>query len=186
MKSRKDKQSAARHEAGHLIVARHFGVVASAELCYHGSARTVLRVWTGRVSYAGLNLSRFRTACIGWGGPIAEDIDEIEGVPDLPDWSLNLLLFDELSDTDRAAIFSHPQKWRACQTAYRIIAGSRDALQRETECLLRRPWRQDLGRRYSRRISRRLFWVRFACGAETVQERSVSRALNSPLKLPDN
>ncbi len=121
----RDRGMVAFHEAGHFVVAHHFGV---ADYCYikHRGTPTDERLsFTGQTKW--LSATPFRNAVVGWAGVLGEsahdrdpDIwkDECEAIWDLHNPEDPAV---EMSATDLAAVNSHPWKLRAFNTAVQII-----------------------------------------------------------------
>lgn len=112
----------ALHEAGHVIVARHFGLDAHAVAWENPDGSDVEKFVLGRTYYQ--PTTPFRECCIAYAGTIAEGIDDMFS-PGQP-WAvfddiLEAEGRDDYSSTDSAGFRAHPQNWRACKTAHRIL-----------------------------------------------------------------
>lgn len=119
-----DKEMLCLHEAGHCVVAWHFGLFASFKLNEVGKPTLENHAFTGRAMF--WPTTKFREAVIGWAGVVAEAMqgrthaewqEEAECL-----WDYYSLLETDLSDTDREAIFGHPMRYRAFTTAVRILS----------------------------------------------------------------
>jgi hypothetical protein len=127
----RDLRTSSYHEAGHLIAARHFGLVSWAEVFPSGTKKPMgEKHFIGTTHYN--HTTPFRAAVIGWAGLISEDIPDnakaltSDVVRALFDYTMDMIdMEDEISPTDRACILGHRQTRRACKTAGAILARRR-------------------------------------------------------------
>jgi hypothetical protein len=124
------KRLAAFHEAGHVVSAKHLRV----PIIFFHIKRVGNTAYGGRVVVQ--PTTPFRAAVIGWSGPIAEKLAQVH----LDKWSEEALLieakmehhfatdflFSGFSEEDIEVITGHPQRWRALQTARRIVVNRRE------------------------------------------------------------
>ncbi|MHC1763104.1 MAG: hypothetical protein AB9869_02195 [Verrucomicrobiia bacterium] len=129
-----DLRTTCWHEAGHLVAAQHFDLGVHAEVIRHPRPPTIReRRYSGSTSYD--RTTPFRECVIGWAGPLAElTAKEPESLCDLSDFYA-FCDPSELSETDQAAIEGHPQQWRACCTAHRILTRNRATLEMHARLL---------------------------------------------------
>lgn len=131
-----DLQSVCYHEAGHHLAARHFGIPSGIRITPTGKPPTLEeKAYTGQVALYG-PATKFRMAVISWAGPLAEaastESNPRECLADswwllfLRDWIAD---GEEMSATDRAGMFGHPQVNRAAKLAAKILATQFDDLE---------------------------------------------------------
>lgn len=118
-----DLRSAACHEAGHCVVAEHFGLKTWAILIPAGKPTRAKVAWTGKCGFS--LTTAFRTAVVGWAGVAAGWTDD-ELQQALEDDLF--LLEDALSVTDRTSVEEHPQRRRTFRCAMNIIIRRRSRL----------------------------------------------------------
>jgi hypothetical protein len=141
-----DLAGVAWHEAAHVIVARHFGLTAWADLVFQGMPTIESRAYTGQTKH--LRTTPFRRACIGWAGELAEALLRAETTREPRDEVLDMV-FDcsndlaESSATDQDAVGGHGQKWRACKTAHGILIRRYEQLRAEALSLIEHAPRPD-------------------------------------------
>jgi hypothetical protein len=126
-----DRISSARHESAHATVAHHFRIPWRAWLIEVGPGTIDIKACCGKATIGIPNddwssIMCFRRSCIGWAGPLADYRDEDECGANAEDWAFNTIdmaqwLPEDISETDREFIESHPQQWRACKTAAGIL-----------------------------------------------------------------
>ena len=126
------------HEAGHYIAAKHFNVAGGFYVRRMGDPTLTEKSWIGQATYLSTTTA-FRTACIGWAGPLAEQLAfdplaemEVECVFDNFCQSPT-----EFSDSDRLSIEQHHQPWRTCRLAGKIIQQRYDALRQIVDAVIR-------------------------------------------------
>jgi hypothetical protein len=128
-----DKNNTCAHEAGHVIVARHFKIAAEA-VVWQAPYRDAFkdRLVLGRTFFYD-DMTPFRKSCIGYAGIVAEGVlsGDIEEEWDLGD----VMEYGEPSATDEEYINSHPQKWRAIKTTLNILKRRKEELISEKEKL---------------------------------------------------
>ena len=140
--STQDRLCAARHEAGHAIVADHFGEDWNADIWYSPSKKPLeVKLWAGRTRHFNPDfspLSRFRSCVVVMGGPLAELLaDEAFELDCAFEEIESALECGDLSETDMAVMRGHHQPWRACNVAFGILSKCADELARLTELLRR-------------------------------------------------
>jgi hypothetical protein len=122
-----DRRTSAFHEAGHYLIAEHFGLPAFCGIKRIGEPTPEAGAFVGRTLYSTEGLTRFRLAVIGWAGRIAECFATEDGLEEL-DYH-----YDDLeltSATDHAAVNSGtPFCWRAFKTARQILENKRERLE---------------------------------------------------------
>jgi hypothetical protein len=86
----RDRRRVALHEAGHVAIARHVGIRASAAIFRHADADAMNeKTWSGQASFDMRTFNRrsiIRTTMVAVAGAIAEDADSRDSDPDLFDW----------------------------------------------------------------------------------------------------
>jgi hypothetical protein len=131
----RDKKQVAQHEAGHILIAIHFGLPCWGYLVRAGEATVEDRAYIGRTHI--LQTTDFRSAVIAFGGPIVDYLYCLEEEGD--DWHDPTLLdgfadqfyWDEnaASLSDRAMVERTRFKYRAMKTAWRIVTKNREKLE---------------------------------------------------------
>jgi len=134
-----DKARAAFHEAGHWVVARHFGAAGSCWIIERGTPTKENKAFTGQTEFK-VKTTPFREAVIGWAGDLGEAAydEDLNRCKDLDRWREEVEMReddmiwdycedyearpDELSATDIESINGHPWKRRTFKTAIEIIA----------------------------------------------------------------
>ena len=113
-----DLWNTSTHEAGHVVVARHFGLEAWGKIWRNeGSDPLAERSFLGRTSHP--ITTPFRWACIGFAGSFAEALHRREDEDPL---SLHEEFHcNEQSASDMEAVKAHHQEWRAAKTAHSIL-----------------------------------------------------------------
>jgi len=128
MKERKqrddDKRQTAFHEAGHFIIAEHFGVGVRCHLVDRGTPTDWETSFTGQTTYR--RSTAFRHAVIGWAGVLGQEMhakehDEWFNEVDFI-WEYFEVGPEDMSETDLQAVNGHPMKRRAFDTAVRILS----------------------------------------------------------------
>lgn len=146
-----DLDFAAYHEAGHVVVAQHYGIDTFAELHRFGKATMADKAWGGSTHHSRLHSRNWFTpyteSVVGWAGVIAECFWFGE-LPDAESVFEEHSLFDyvDLSDTDRQCVLRHPNPWRTCVRAASLIEQKRDKVMEIAQELVRHkiyPFRQD-------------------------------------------
>jgi hypothetical protein len=142
-----DKITAAHHEAGHFIVAKHFKVVHSSLLIATGKKPTTeTKCFVGKTIYRGT--TRFREAAIAWAGPLAEEM--ARNGQSMQAWQsdcdtlwehfefgdLGAGRISEVSCSDLEAINAHPMKRRAFNTAVSILSKNFEETKRVAAVLI--------------------------------------------------
>jgi len=135
----RDLWRSALHEAAHTIVAREFRPSASAHLFPTRDSNPESSSVGGQCRYP--PLSDFRKCCMAWAGPLADAISLPEGL-----MMTDVAFFFETardrsySATDEAGMAAHPQAWRACKTAHRILRRRRKAFAQYSRELVHDFW----------------------------------------------
>jgi hypothetical protein len=138
-----DRCETAYHEAGHFIVAKHFGLAVYSHLTDCGEPTDEKTSFTGQTVFGRTTL--FRAAVIGWAGVLGEDMtgklhdDWHENVDSI--WDSHFP--DDLSNTDLAAVNGHRMKRRAFNTAVRILSKNFNQVQAVASNLIAKgvhPW----------------------------------------------
>jgi hypothetical protein len=120
-----DRRKAAWHEAGHFIVASHYGLAHSCWLIERGVATEEHKAFTGQTGF--FSSTPFRNAAIAWAGVLGE---EAQG-RDVDGWKFETQILweyfndsfpDEMSETDLKMVNSTPYRRRAFDTAVHILA----------------------------------------------------------------
>ena len=146
-----DLDFAAYHEAGHVVVAQHYGIDTFAELHRFGKATMADKAWGGSTYHSRIHsrtwFSPYRQSVVGWAGVIAECFWFGER-PNAESVFEEHSLFDyaDLSDTDRECILRHPNPWRTCVRAARLIEQNMDKVSLVAQELVRHkvyPFRRD-------------------------------------------
>lgn len=139
-----DVKRAAIHEAGHFVVAEHYGLQCRIELT--NEMREYLdkyeeySVVKGQMIYPVTNKHFVLSAC-GWGGLLAEvavdqNVRDAEALED--DARMQYFMgLRNMSHSDESSVFKHPQCWRACRNAARIIVDQRARIDEITRLALR-------------------------------------------------
>lgn len=133
---RRDLELVCYHEAGHHLAARHFGIHAAIRITPTGKPPTrEEKAFSGQVVLYGPT-TKFRMAVICWAGPLAEAaikepnprecVADADWVWQQQDWIAD---GEEMSETDRAGMFGHPQVNRAARLAAKILARRFDDLE---------------------------------------------------------
>ena len=124
----RDKSRAAMHESAHATIAHYFGVAWEANFIYCGVATADDNAWRGQLHFTAVPPMppAFHVSCVCWGGVLSRAWDDSEGTPDAESlaWNARYLrddMPDDVSATDERGICYHPQQWRACKTAARIL-----------------------------------------------------------------
>jgi len=145
----------AYHEAGHIIVARHFGLEARAKLWPNDSNLEINKSVAGAMCFNiysdkyQRNRTDFRLATVGYAGVIAEGIWdggiewENQSECDIEDWwqmkimpwENDLIVFEGMSETDVQCAAKHPQSRRAVKVAANILRRRKKEFLDEVECL---------------------------------------------------
>lgn len=133
---KRDLQNSAWHEAGHIIVARHFKLESDGYL-YRSGAKGKEAIYMntvfGRVRYT--KTTKFRQAVIGWAGTLATALNE-EG-EDFDLWEFfDMCSPEELSATDYSAIDGWSDRWQSYTKAHSILTGSYASVEREAKNLI--------------------------------------------------
>lgn len=122
-----DRRKVAWHEAGHFVVASHYGLAHSCWLVDHGAATKENMALTGQTKFLALGLAPFRAAVIAWAGVLGEEARgrSVEGWKGELDsiWDYYEVLPEDLSATDSKEIDGTPNRRRAFDTAARVLAG---------------------------------------------------------------
>jgi hypothetical protein len=111
-----DRRVAAVHEAGHYVVARHFGLrSAAAWIVRQADVVDPLadKLWIGSASYSSAERNRLstrRAMMYGVAGAVAEEAWDLRGDPEGCDWSdaWDFLQVGGMSDTDWNTVYSDP------------------------------------------------------------------------------
>ena len=131
-----DKRSIAFHEAGHCVVVQHFGMDWTALIVRAAEATDAGEAWEGIICHE--SLPPFRDSVCGWAGPLAEKFarggafDALDGLIQFeldPLWA---------SPSDRTAIRSHHQYYRAAKSAEAILWRYSATLHRIASVLMER------------------------------------------------
>jgi hypothetical protein len=134
-----DLRLIAFHEAGHLVVARHFGLDGHIVLQQVGKATRQDKAWIGHTGYQG-RLTPHKRSVIGWAGLLGEALVSDPELLDFESLFVCHMPFDDMSDTDREAICAQGTApgtaWRNFEEAYRILKGHRSKVIRVVRALL--------------------------------------------------
>jgi len=126
-----DLANAAIHEAGHVVVARYYGLQTDAWLWENLNADyTKENLVGGRMWHSGT--TAFRNACIGFAGYFAECFmwgEELQT-------AFECFFASEQSATDFDAVCGHAQKWRAAKTTWGILQRQWNDVKEEAEELI--------------------------------------------------
>jgi hypothetical protein len=134
-----DKRNVAFHEAGHAIVAEHFGGSWAAHITRKGKPTLSNKSWTGQTHHL-TTPTPFRRAVIGWAGMVAEEFFAQDAMQDftLDDLRGQFEFESEsASQSDRTHIDGTKFKFRALKTALRIILSKKSRLAEIAEVLMR-------------------------------------------------
>lgn len=112
----KDLEFTCRHEAGHMVVAEHFGLRAWARVSYEGEPTFEKRVCIGLTCFQ--RATAFRRAVIAWGGLVGEKPGNEMSISH-GNWEE--YLDDNHSETDLVGIRGHFQPYRALRLAQSIL-----------------------------------------------------------------
>jgi hypothetical protein len=127
-----DFKTAIYHEAGHYVVAGHFGCPGNFMVWRAENPKPDDKLWVG--NHRCYERSPFQNSCIGWAGVLAEPLAFDDASADDIDAEETLIYFDDmrltLSESDKRLIEGHNQKWRACRVAERILRKRYEELQR--------------------------------------------------------
>lgn len=124
----RDVVNVAFHEVGHYIIAQHFELSANIRLWRTEASDpfTLKTIW-GQCQYD--RSTAFRKCCIGWAGPVSEILldcgSDCRSGEDLFSEFLDAWDEEDCSATDRAAINSHVQKWRALKLVTKVLFAQR-------------------------------------------------------------
>ena len=125
-----DLTNTAVHEAGHFLVAKHFGLSATIRLWrVEGNPEQQRLIW-GQCAFD--KTTPFRKSCIGWGGHVSDILRGIKDditVQDLADEALHSWDEDDASESDSESINSHPQRRRAVKLAATVLLANRNEVQ---------------------------------------------------------
>lgn len=122
----RDKTAAAMHEAAHATVAHYFGIEWESHLIFCGEATEGEKAWRGQLRVLSVPPG-FHGSCVCWGGVVSDAwhfVDEEKRDAESLAWEARYLREDfpeDISETDERGIDFHPQQWRTCKTAARIL-----------------------------------------------------------------
>jgi hypothetical protein len=115
------------HEAGHYIVAEHYGLEGFATVYPGPDGGTESKFYVGQFRYDlsdATILGPYKMSVIGWAGVVAEGLAEM----DLQQWKDNLQVVidshcygDDMSPTDWGLVDGYKENWRTFNRAARII-----------------------------------------------------------------
>ena len=138
-----DVKQVAVHEAGHLVVAEHYGIKCRIELTNEleeiGDGYREYTTVKGQTFHPDTSDHFILSAC-GWGGLVAEVAvsEEITDAEFLAIETREQFDLGELSvsNSDLDNIFNHPQPWRALKAAARIVIAKRARIDEITRLAL--------------------------------------------------
>lgn len=162
----KDKEHAAYHEAGHCVIAMHFGERWEADITRVGDARLEVKAWIGQMRNCGRPLSKrevkilqsgatlerssedmcptstpHRTAILGFAGVIAAQLApsvEVRDRYEIEEFWESCMYSDEIdSATDLEAINGTKQQWRAFKEAWGLVHRYKEHVVRIANQLIR-------------------------------------------------
>nr|WP_281721452.1 hypothetical protein [Nitrosomonas nitrosa] len=118
-----DLRRSSFHEAGHLVVAEHYGLKGEASVFRTYAGDLLNNHWVGRFTpLKGPQPSECKWAVIGWAGAVAEGLSDIG----LSTWRAEVEevwcdyeLGDQLSESDQTLIEKWPNR---CLTFYRAVS----------------------------------------------------------------
>lgn len=126
-----DVEKAAIHEAGHFILAKHFGLEVRLRLWRTEFIEPdVYKIVRGQCARE--FTTAFQTCCIGWAGHVSEMLmmsEENISAEDVFETALDYFDENEASATDLTHINGHPQKLRALRLAAKVMATRRGKVQ---------------------------------------------------------